>query len=278
MTHRYEINLVHKLNSTCKFTLDVYPDTQVSATIPAIDPDGIYTIKSRFSSYQDLFKILAVNQVLKDFGVKKRILYCPYILAARSDRKFKSGQSFDLKLVTNVLNSCEFDEIQIVDPHSDVLPALLNNSKVIDAFDGFLSWISFHKFDWGNRVLISPDAGAYKKIFHIAEKLKLNVISGNKVRTFESGKSSTPFIEFHGDVKDRDCVIIDDICDGGRTFINLGEQLKNLGAETVTLCVTHGIFSSGIELKNIDKIFTTNSFKSFLETEISDKFQVINIF
>jgi len=50
----YEINLVNKLHSTCDFTIDVYPDTQVSATIPRIDSDGIYTIESRFSNYQDL--------------------------------------------------------------------------------------------------------------------------------------------------------------------------------------------------------------------------------
>lgn len=270
----YNINLVHKLNSTCEFTIDTFPDTQVSATIPVIDPESIYTIESRMSSYQDLFKILALNQILKDANVKSRILNCPYILASRSDRKFKSGQSFDLKLVTEILNGCDFDEIQILDPHSDVLPALLSKCKVVDAFDGFLAWIPFNKFDWSNRVLISPDAGAFKKIFNIGEKLKLPIIPGMKVR-LENGEPQT---QFYGDVSGKDCVIIDDICDGGGTFVKLGWKLKFLGAKSVTLCVTHGIFSKGIELENIDKIFTTNSFKSFLETEISDKFQVINIF
>lgn len=269
----YEINLVHKLNSTCEFTIDVYPDTQVSATIPEIDPEGIYTIKSRFSSYQDLFKILALNQVLKDARVKSRMLFCPYILASRSDRKFKSGQSFDLKLVTEILNGCEFDEIKILDPHSDVLPALLDKCKIISAKDGFLSWILYDKFDWEDKVLISPDAGAYKKIFEVQKWLKIPLITGSK-----SHDGDDLVTEFAGDISGKDCVIIDDICDGGRTFVQLGKQLKDLGANTVTLMATHGIFSKGIELENIDKIFTTNSFKSFLETEISDKFQVINIF
>ena len=270
---RIEINLIHKIKSDCQFTIDTYPDSQVSATIPDIDPDGTYVIKSRMSSYQDLFKILALNQVLRDARVKGRQLYCPYILGSRSDKKFNKGQSFDLKLVTDVLNSCDFDFVSIIDPHSDVLPGLLNRSNVIDAFDGFLSWISFSKLDWTNRVIISPDGGAFKKIFPISKKLNLPVITGSK-----SHDGEDLVTVFNGDISGEDCVIIDDICDGGRTFEQLGKQLKDLGAKSVILCVTHGIFSKGLKLENIDKIFTTNSFKSFLETEISNEFQVIDIF
>lgn len=272
--NRYEINLVHKTHSNCDFIIDRYPDGQVSATIPIVDPEGIYTIKARMSSYKDLYIIAALNQILDDFGVKRRILYCPYILAGRSDAKFKTGQSFDLKLVTNFLNICNFDEVQIVDPHSQVTPALINKSKVISAHDGFIAYVPFVKFDWTDKVLISPDAGSYKKVQSIAEKLKVELIPGNKTRN----KLNEPVTKFDGDVNGRDCVIIDDICDGGRTFINLGKELKDLGAKTVTLFVTHGIFSSGNDLKHIDKIFTTNSYKSFLETEISEKFQVVDIF
>lgn len=270
----YEINLVHKAASTCDFTIDRYPDGQVSATIPFVDPEGIYTIKSRMSSYEDLFIIAALNQILSDSGVSRRILYCPYILAGRSDAKFKTGQSFDLKLVTSFLNLCNFDEIQIIDPHSQVTPALINKSKVFSSFDAFITWIPYWMFPWDGKVLVSPDAGSYKKVQSIAEKLKIELIPGNKTRN----KFNEPVTKFDGDVSGRDCVIIDDICDGGRTFVNLGKELKQLGAKTVTLIVTHGIFSNGLKLENIDTIFTTNSYKSFLETETSKEFEVIDIF
>lgn len=267
--NNYEINLVHNTKSNCDFTIDVYPDSQVSATIPTIDPDGCYTIKSRFSNYQDLHKILAVNSVLRDFGVAKVKLFCPYILAARSDRRFKTNQSFDLKLVTEILNSCGFDEIKIMDPHSDVLPALLNNCSVIslsgEGWNPNPCW-------WQDKVLISPDAGAYKKVFKFAETMDLPLIPGNKIRNADGH----PETVFYGDVSGCDCIILDDICDGGRTFLNLGEQLKKLGAKTVTLMVTHGIFSSGLELKHIDVIYTTNSYREFFE--IGENFTVINIF
>lgn len=267
----YEINLAIPVKSNCEVKIDTYPDSQVSATIPIVDPDGCYTIKSRFSNYQDLFKIVALNSVLRDFGVAKVKLYCPYILAARSDRRFKDNQSFDLKLVTDVLNSCKFDEITIMDPHSDVLPALLNRIKVV-SLSGF-GWESTDGF-WSDKTLISPDAGAYKKVFKFAEALKIPVIAANKVRTSDG----VPEIQFHGDVNGLNCVIMDDICDGGRTFETLGKQLKELGAATVTLMVTHGIFSKGTKLENVDMIYTTNSFKNFIDNELHENFKIKNIF
>lgn len=86
---------------------------------------------------------------------------------------------------------------------------------------------------------------------------------GTKNRDVRDGKIlSTDFI---GNVVDKHCVIVDDIIDGGYTFIELAKILKNKGAKTVYLVVSHGIFSKGIdELKiHIDGVYTTNSIKYF---------------
>lgn len=251
------------------YTMSIYSDSQVNVIISNIEHDSQYKIVSRFSNYTDLFKILTVNQVLRDAGVKYVELYCPYILGGRSDAKFKLNQSFDLKIIANIINSCNFNKVTIIDPHSAVTPALINNCQAFD----ILYWLPM-KLRSKDIELISPDAGAYKKMVNIAEKIKKPLIPANKVRLDDG----SPAIKFDGDVNGKDCVIIDDICDGGRTFIALSKALKEAGAKSVELVVTHGIFSYGIKLENIDKIYTTNSYREFANHDLGDYLNVTNIY
>ena len=121
------INLVtDKTVDTTTFT-----DSQISVKLSNVVAGQEYTIVSRFSNYQDLFKILAIVDILRANYAGNIYLYCPYILGARSDRRFQNNQSFDLKIITNILNSCNFKAVAVLDPHSDVLPALINNSEVL---------------------------------------------------------------------------------------------------------------------------------------------------
>ena len=257
------INLVNPELSEIKFEIFNFPDGQIGVKIPYIS-EGTYRIISRFSSYNDLFKILAVNQVLNKAGMEIE-LYCPYILSARSDRWFGDGQSFDLKIVTEILNNCNFKRIFVLDPHSDVLPALLNNLESIPSLVSRIP-IEF----WKNKTLISPDAGAFKKIFKLAESLKLDLITGSKVRI-----NNVIETQIFGEVDGKDCVIVDDICDGGRTFVQLASKLKSLNAKTVSLVVTHGIFSNGMNLDGIDEIWTTDSYQAF--EQVPNHVHIINV-
>jgi ribose-phosphate pyrophosphokinase len=74
---------------------------------------------------------------------------------------------------------------------------------------------------------------------------------------------------FHTNIADfegKTCFIVDDICDGGGTFVGLAALLKSRHAGKIVLIVSHGIFSKGFDLANIDAIYTTDSFKNFNET------------
>jgi ribose-phosphate pyrophosphokinase len=268
------INLVDPEKSSIKYHISTFPDGQINVHVQLHDllnREVEYKIVSRFSSYTDLIKILATNQVLRNAGVKYVELFCPYILSSRSDKRFHANQSFDLKLTSQLLNTANFDKVVICDPHSGITEALINNSLCITSYN---SWVYRIPNDfWENKVLISPDAGAFKKVFDISEQLGLDLISGSKVRNHETRELRTIV---HGNVIDRECVIIDDICDGGRTFVQLAKQLKDLGAKTVSLLVTHGIFSNGLVLEGIDEIWTTNSYRDF--TDVPNNFNVLNIF
>jgi ribose-phosphate pyrophosphokinase len=148
-------------------------------------------------------------------------------------------------------------------------PALLDRAEIIPNYT-FVS-IAFGRLstdfgiDMSEVAVISPDAGAYKKIFKTCENVgfKGGLVLCNKVRNLSTNEIIK--ISFDGDVEGKNCVIIDDICDGGRTSIELGKQLKEKGASRVFLFVTHGIFSYGEEplMGIIDHVYTTRSFRDF---------------
>jgi ribose-phosphate pyrophosphokinase len=131
----------------------------------------------------------------------------------------------------------------------------------------------------GALTLISPDAGASKKTVKIAEYFngEPEVIQAQKLRNLKTGEIVKT--EILGDVKGKKVLIADDICDGGRTFIELAKVLKNQGAIEVSLFITHGIFSKGLEVFEglIDTIYTTDSFRPKSEFKNNSNIKLIII-
>lgn len=253
-----------------------YPDGQISAKYIGPKPRvemghdiriaGPYTIEERINSYEDLFYIRSIANVLNysGRGASNYKLFIPCMFGQRSDRRFDDMQSFDLKIIADIINSCGFGNVEILDPHSDVTLALISNSHKISSFEYVKKAIDhYHSVNAAlhnysvDPILVSPDAGAYKKVFDYGEKLGLEVVAAVKHRNKE-GKVDLKFI---GDVKDKTCFIVDDLCDGGRTFIILAKSLRTQGAREVYLYVTHGIFSNGLDQLSdeIDHVYCTNS-------------------
>lgn len=112
-------------------------------------------------------------------------------------------------------------------------------------------------------LLISPDGGALKKVYKLAQFLGGQpVIECSKMRDVKTGQLSG-FKVFADDLAGKTCVIVDDICDGGGTFLGLAKELKAKNVGKLILVVTHGIFSKGLEeLTTVfDEIYCTDSFK-----------------
>ncbi|WP_233898786.1 phosphoribosyltransferase family protein [Tenacibaculum piscium] len=244
-----------------KYEIKKFNDGQVTSKI--IEKGNLH-VKIRGNSYEDLFRIASIKEawdaenILHKTATAILTIYC--LIGQRSDRRFNEKESFDLKVIANFINSMGFDKVEILHPHSSISLALIDNSIEIKSYE-FVKKV-YNVI--GNPILISPDAGAYKTTHEIAEKLEADLIPSNKVRI-----AGVPKITIQGDVKNKECLIVDDLADGGRTFNFLAKELKNQGATKVFLYVTHGQFNYGFdELKeNINHIYCTNSYK-----DISDDF------
>ncbi|MFW0717367.1 ribose-phosphate diphosphokinase [Pedobacter sp. N23S346] len=233
---------------------------------PHIKIDGNFdqkepvTITQRINSFNDLGLICITVDALKRMGVKEIHLYIPYFPAARQDRVMIPGEPLSVKVYADIINSMALASVTVFDPHSEVTPALLNNCITISNHEFIKQVIA----KIGSEVkLISPDGGALKKIYKVSEFLGgAEVVECSKSRDVKTGRLSG-FKVYAEDLCGADCLIVDDICDGGGTFNGLAEALKAKNAGKLYLAISHGIFSKGFDelSKYFEQIFTTDSIK-----------------
>jgi len=291
------INLTNPEQSEIKYKISKFPDGQQNITVnpkwntvvfgennPKVVECGpenykreVIQIKSRLNNWKDLELIVCTVACLRELGVKEIHLYTPYFMGARSDRKFENGGNWYLKqVICPVINNLNFETVTVLDAHSSVLGNLLNNFRSIDNTE-LVNWalgnIQGIEEDsptegWlnNNIVLVSPDAGASHKIQKIADQIgyKGDIITCRKERDTQGNLTKT-VVPINQDYPGKDFIIIDDICDGGRTFINIAKEIKAFFKDQkIYLIVTHGIFSAGFEElgEYFDGIYCTNSYST----------------
>lgn len=297
------INLTNLDKSEIKYKISEFPDGQQNITIKNFEFKHIVqsefalylkehvTIKSRLNDFLDLELIICAVKSLRALGVEQIHLYVPYFVGARSDRQFEEGSNRYLAdVICPIINSLNFKSVSVLDAHSYVLGNLLNGFKSINnlklvefSFQEILLGNKFERAageialpDYNDFILVSPDSGATHKIYKLAEQIgyKGDVITCSKERDAEGKLTKTvvPSKLYNDEqYENKDLIIIDDICDGGRTFINIAkvikEEYKHKGK--LYLIVTHGIFSAGFKelTKYFDGIYCTNSYKNVPELE-----------
>jgi len=289
------LNLVNPETSNIKYKISKFPDGQQTVDLTEWSDvekfSGGVRINTRLNSFNDLEILICATKALRNITNKPITLYVPYFLGSRSDRKFVNGGVNYLKqVICPIINSLNFESVIVMDPHSDVLEACLNNFSKVNNFalvDDALSYL-IGDDEEDQVVLVSPDAGAYKKVFDVAQEFRIsNIVTATKVRDLKTGailRTEVPTLDQHKDLK---YIIIDDICDGGRTFTELAKAIKEQRPTAkVYLVVTHGIFSAGYsELgQYFEEIYTTNSYKDISEVEfhgselLPTKVKQLNIF
>ena len=225
-------------------------------------------IKTKLKSSNDIMELLlttgALNFYYPEYDKNLTINYFPY---ARQDRRCQEGEANSADYILNLLIAQGYKEIHFADLH---------NPKILDQYR-FLQHVEFHELTScriielnphcldGIDYLVAPDAGSMDKVKTISDKFGIPFVFASKKRDMSTGAIISYELDtMNQDIKGKNLLVIDDICDGGRTFIELSKELIKHEAGSWSLYVTHGIFSNGLlglyQTGRYKKIFTTNSF------------------
>lgn len=230
-------------------------------SIAGIETGAAAMIEAYLYSADDIMRLImtvdAVRQINPETVIDLTIPYFPY---ARQDRVCNPGEAFGAAVMAHLINGLNARSVTVLDPHSPVVEAYLKNTRVITQAELVKGTVAnFIKRE--GLTLVSPDKGASKKTDEIGAALGgVQVLHCAKVRDPATGKIT--HAEVHGDASGKDMMILDDICDGGGTFIELAKILKAQGAGRLYLYVTHGIFSKGLDIlkEHFAHVFCVHTF------------------
>jgi ribose-phosphate pyrophosphokinase len=224
----------------------------------------------RLNTSDDIIMLCLAVDALRHMDVNYIEVFIPYIPYARQDRVMVPGEPLSIKVFANIINSLQLNKVIVFDAHSDVSVALINNCHNTTNFEMVKHFISELKLS--DFTLVSPDIGAYKKIDKLAEKIsyKGQVATGIKIRDLATGQIVKSDVNTN-DLKGSNCIVVDDICDGGRTFIELATALKLKNAGNLYFIASHGIFSHNAidRLKQVGykNVCSSNSISTIEATE-----------
>ena len=235
-------------------------------------------INARLTSSDDIMNLCLTVDALRNMDVPYIEAFIPYVPYARQYRVMTQGEPLSIKVFANIINSLHLDKVTVYDAHSDVATALIHNSR--NTQNHVMVRYFLKELNVQDYVLVSPDLGAYKKTHKLSEVLGYmgNIATTVKVRDVATGEI-TKMDLMTEDLKGKPCVVVDDICDGGRTFIELAAQLKAKNAGDLYLIVSHGIFSHNAldKLKEAGYRHVCSS-NSIAKREDDDFYRQFNVF
>ncbi len=256
--------------------INKFPGGEVRVKVPSNLKNEEYVhIKAFITDSDGIMGLVMVTDALRNAGANKIRLTLPYVPYGRQDRVCSEGESFSLKMFANIINSLNFSSIILWDSHSDVTRKLIHNTIELNQVDLMSSHVKMVEYmkeaKYIPTYLVAPDKGSMRKVERILLQYKelAGLIIGDKVRDMTTGK----IIKYEMfDVPEKSklensrVLIVDDLCDGGRTFIEIAKVIENHGKpKEMTLFVTHGIFSAGMDVFNpyFDNVWSYYQFNDY---------------
>ena len=229
----------------------------------------VYVIQSTSKPANDnLIELLVCIDALKRASAKQITAVIPYFGYARQDRKPGPRTPISAKLVANLITKSGADRVLTIDLHAGQIQGFFD-IPVDNLYAAPIILEDIKKnYDLDKTVIISPDVGGVVRARYIANRLNIGLAIVDKRR---EAANISEVLNIIGDVKEKNCILIDDIVDTGGTLTNAGEALLNVGAKTVSAYVSHGVLS-GNALEKIKKsvlteIVTTNTISSLLSED-----------
>lgn len=223
-------------------------------------PDGLLndrenTVGWVFDSEYELVVLAQLKDLLDTVapGVNST-LSMPFLPYARADKEVSNRSSFGLTTFAYLVNNMFFSKVTCYDAHSEKAEGLIKNLEVLYPYEQVASAADSSLSD----AVCYPDLGAYNKYYlRYRHVLPGHVCNIDKSRDPLTGTITSA--KLAGDVSRRRVLIVDDICDGGATFVEAAKLLYAAGATSVSLFVTHGLFTKGLEPlfdSGIHRVFT----------------------
>ena len=239
--------------------------------------DNVYIIQSTCAPVTErLMELLLCIDACKRASARSITCVIPYFGYARQDRKAKPRQPISAKLVADMLETAGAQRIVSTDLHASQLAGFFS-IPVDDVSPVTLFYKYFNDLHLDNIVCVSPDHGGLVRTSKLAEKLNAPLAIIDKRRP-EPNKAE--ILSIVGDVKDKTCIIVDDIVDTAGTLIIAIDKLKELGAKKIYAAISHGVLSKdAVELINksaLDKLVITDSIP-LTEDKKSPKIDVVSL-
>ena len=233
---------------------------------------------------QNILYLLLLIDAIKRSSAQSINVIMPYSGYARQDRKVESRSPISARLVSSMIEFAGATRVMTIDLHSKQgegffsIPA--DNIFAINfLYEYIVKYIEeYYKND--TIVVVSPDTGGVPRARALAKKFKCEIAIVDKRRKDE-GMGAAEIMNVVGDVKNKICILIDDMVDSGNTIIKAATALKGEGAKAVMGAATHGLFT-GDAVKNIEKsvfdvFFITNTIELSKEAEESKKISEVSI-
>jgi ribose-phosphate pyrophosphokinase len=235
-----------------KISVDTFSDGEIFVEIEEnVRGRDIFIIQSLCNPTNDnLMELLIITDAMKRASCARVTAVIPYMGYARQDRRSRSARvPISAKVVANMIATSGVDRVLTVDLHADQIQGFfdipLDNVYASPVLLGDI-W----KHSYPNQIVVSPDVGGVVRARALAKRLEdadLAIIDKRRPNPNES-----EIMNIIGDVKDRECIIVDDLVDTAGTLCNAAGALKKRGAIKVVAYCTHAVLS-GNAITNMNK-------------------------
>ncbi len=241
--------------------------------------NSVFVVQSTSNpANNNLMELLLCIDALRRSSAKNITAVIPYFGYARQDRKVVPRTSISAKLVSNLITNAGANRVVTVDLHAGQIQGFfdipVDNLFTTPLFARYIK----KKLKSNNMICVSPDVGGVQRTRGLATKINADLAIIDKRRP-QHGKSKV--MNIIGNVKNKDCIIVDDIIDSGGTIVNAAEELIKKGAKSVNVFVTHAVLSGDainkIKKSKIKKLIITDSIDNSRRIKNINKIQVLSI-
>lgn len=244
------------------------------------DKDVVIFESTAIKAHERIFELLLLIDSIKRTGSKSIKLYIPYFGYSRQERVSWINEPISCEVVANILDTAKVDEILTFDLHHPDIEKFFKTKftslPTTELFvDYYRNYLVKEGIDVNNVVIVSPDHGANHRADALVKGLKgTHKVILNKIRT---APNYAEHLAFEGDVKNKVCIIVDDIIDTGGTIISASNLLLEHGARSVLIGASHAVLSN----KSVERLLDSNIkdlvFTNTIEKRLSKKINVLDI-